>query len=250
MENNKYIKYSDVSFAFLTGLVFTLAIAVLILLFNVNILQGRLDKLESNKDTIQISNHKLPENFNYAYKLLKAYNKNIDTITVIRITATANKFNLTNSKETFKLALGQLILESGVKHYVNNKILTSHEGALGIGQIIPNSAYGYLIKYAKEQDRLIFRQLGCKDFSFIFKKNLNKSEKVKKITWWLHDEANNIALWGFIMRKNINLNEGDVCKALVSYSDGFGGMQNYIDSGGNISNHNYIVGINNKLNKE
>lgn len=244
MENNiiKEIRFYGII------LIAFLAVCTVLIILSINTRFNKLEKLLLN-DSIQVS-YNLPNNFKYAYNILKGYNKHIDTNTVIKITETANKFNLTDNKQIFKMALGQLLIESGAKHlsYKTSKILTSETGALGISQILPNSAYGYLIKYCKVTDKAILKQLGCSDMSFVFNNKLTKSDRIKKIKGWLHNETNNIALWGFIMRKNLDLTH-DVNKALISYSDGIGGMRNYIDSGGNIKHHDYIVGINNKLNK-
>lgn len=210
----------------------------------------RFDNIERlltkpKQDTLAVN---LPKNFNYAYDILKSYNKHIDTNTVIKITQTANYFSLSNNKKSFKTILGQLLAESGAKHILNDKVLTSNQGAIGIGQILPNSGYGYLIKRCTNVDRLIFKYLGCDDVSFVFNGDLSKSRKVYKMKEWLQDETNNIALWGFIMKKTIDLNHGNVNKALISYNSGSGGLQNYIDSGGSLKNHDYIVSINQKLN--
>ncbi len=245
MENQIKLLNSKVSFLWMLTIIFIMILGI--------ILCNKIDNLEKQllkqQDTTQLC-YNLPKNFNYAYKILKDYNKNIDTNTVIRITATANEFNLTNNKQTFKLALGQLLAESGASHFnKEDHILTSNQGALGIGQILPNSAYGYLIKYIKEKDKLIFKQLGCSDFSFVFNNDLKKSEKVNQITGWLNNKTNNIALWGFIMRKNMDLTH-NINDALVAYQMGTGGYKSFIDSGGNVKDHEYVVSINNKLNKE
>lgn len=213
----------------------------------------RIDDLEKKllKQNTLISNIDLPNNFNYAYDILHDYNKNIDTNTVIEITNVANYFNLSDNKKTFKLVLGQILLESKGNHLSSetNKVLTSSQGALGIGQIIPNSGYGYLVKYAKDLDRLKFKNLGCDDISFVFNDDLSKSKKVKQMKDWLCNKTNNIALWGFIMNKNIEICKGNVSNALIVYSSGIGGYRTFKDSGGNVKNHDYIVSINSKLNK-
>lgn len=247
MENkNEIFKQLKPLLWFLFGLSLLANIIMFRVFYKLNDLDKRLKHLEKQPTEQSLI---LPNNFDYAYSVLHDFNKKIDTNTVIKIVQTMNKFSLTKNKQTFKLVLGQLLTESSAKHLKNNEILISKSGALGIGQILPNSAYGYLLKYCKDNDKSIFKELGCGDFSFVYNKNLNKIDKIEKIKGWLHNKTNNIALWGFIMKKHLDFTKGDIEKSLIGYSDGIGGMKNYVDSGGDISNHEYIVTINNKLNQ-
>jgi hypothetical protein len=64
---------------------------------------------------------------------------------------------------------------------------------------------------------------------------------------FLSDLNKNLALWGYIMGRNIKL--GSIEAALVRYNAGPGGYKSYVNSGGSISNHQYIRKIKNKLSK-
>ena len=63
---------------------------------------------------------------------------------------------------------------------------------------------------------------------------------------WLMNETNNLILWGYIMRSKLN-KRPNMLKVLVSYNAGTTGMINYVDGGGMLSDHKYVLGIQTKL---
>lgn len=196
-----------------------------------------------------ITSIELPENFNFAYTRLKAFNPLIDSSTVIKIVSTANKFKITNKLENFKWGIGQLLTESGGSQYrkETGKLLVSSGGAIGIGQILPSTAYWYLLSVAKEEDIKILKELGCDDFSFITNKKLSKNAKLVHAKDWLKNETNNIAMWGFIMKNNLEAHKG-VMTALATYNLGDGGLKTYLDSGNVIQKNEYVVAVRQNVN--
>lgn len=194
----------------------------------------------------------LPENFDYAYSRLSVYNPSIDTTTVIKITTTANKFSLTDKLEVFKWGIGQILVESGGSHYYREgspkagKLIVSSGGAIGIAQILPSTAFGYLTTRAKEIDRKILEDLGCDDITFLSDKDMSKQNKIKRIKEWLKNETNNIAIWGFITKNNLSRKK-NVMAAMATYNMGDGGIKSYLASGQTIQNSNYIIAIKQKI---
>ncbi len=213
---------------------------------------NKVDRLESIVIKPTSTNITLPENFEFAFTRMQAFYPSIDTSTVIKIVATANKFELTNKMENFKWGIGQLLTESGGSQYHKEgtpkagKVLISSGGAIGIGQILPSTAYGYITSRAKDDDKKILKELGCSDFSFMFDKKKSKKVKIAQAKDWLKNETNNIALWGFIMKNNIEKKK-NVMTALATYNMGDGGIKTYLDSGQSVANNDYVVAVKQKI---
>lgn len=205
----------------------------------------KIDRIE--KALLETASITLPENFDYAYVRLKAYNPSIDTATIIKIVATANKFAITNKLENFKWGIGQLLVESGGNHTDKDGVIISSGGAVGIGQILPSTAYGYLINRAKDIDKQILKQLGCTDISFIYNNKLTKKIKIQQAKAWLKNETNNIAMWGLIMKDNLCKHKG-VMTALATYNMGPLGLKTYLDSGNTVQNNEYVLAVQQKVN--
>lgn len=204
-----------------------------------------------NINANRLNNSYLSEYFNITYQYLKVYNPNIDSITVYKIVNTAYMFSLTDSVDIFKLGIGQLLVESGGSHTIITgkkfgKLIISSGGAIGISQVTPTTAFGYLSSLASTNDLKILDFLGCSDLSFVLNDNLSKSTKILKTKEWLKNETNNIAIWGLIMSYNLN-NYNNINKALVAYNMGFGGLNTWIKNGGRIQKHRYIISIKQKI---
>lgn len=234
--------------SFLTKL---LLVFVCINTIAITILGYKVNKLD-NPEYEAKSLISLPDNFDFAYARLKAFNPSIDTATVIKITATANKFALSNKLETFKWGIGQLLLESGGSQYYREgtpkagDLIVSVGGAIGIAQILPSTAFGYLTTRAKEEDKKILKELGCTDISFLFNKKLNRKTKIAQVKEWLKNETNNIAIWGFIMKNNLE-KRSNVMTALATYNMGDGGLKTYLDSGQTVQNSDYVIAVKQKV---
>lgn len=194
----------------------------------------------------------LPRNFDYAYSRFKVFNPDIDSSTVIKFNTVCEVYRLDTTESLLKWCVGQILLESGAKQYYQTghpkegQLVVSHGGAIGFSQIMPNTAYGNLKKYVTDEDAKEMYALGCTSFEFI-KTDTDKSKLVNMTKKWLENETNNIVLWGFIMRKKMRTTT-DIYRVLVSYNAGTGGMNNYIESGGSLANHHYVLGIKRKLN--
>jgi len=205
--------------------------------------------ITNNGDTI--GNIELSPNFDYVYKRFKTFNSDLDSSTVITFNKVCKHYHLDTTDKLLELCVGQILLESGAKHYYpkghkkEGMLVVSYCGAIGISQIMPNTAYGILKKYATKEVREEMYGLGCTSFEFI-DNNTNKSTLIKMSTDWIKNETNNIVMWGFIMKLTLD-KRPDMLKALVSYNVGLGGMINYVDSGGSLSKHHYILSIKTKL---
>jgi len=184
------------------------------------------------------------EKFTFVKERFSAFNSNIKDNTVKRFIKIVEHFKLDSTQEMFNLFIHEIILESGAKQYNNGELVKSYTGAIGIGQIMPNTAFSFLkrVVYSKEM-----YNLNCEDFSWI---NEDKgiyypksSETEKKVKKWLCNENNNLALWGAIMRYNLDKNNNNVFYALISYNSGVGGLSSFLNSGSNPSSHSYIQGI-------
>lgn len=212
---------------------------------------GVKDSLSANFPTLSDSTEiELPENFEYVYKRFKVYNPNIDTTTVITFNEVCSYYKLDTTDEMLDLCIGQILLESGAKQYYNSgpkdgQLVLSAGGAVGIAQIMPNTAYANLINYVSIEDADSMYTLGATSIDFI-KKDVGKSSLVKLSREWLKNETNNLILWGFIMRRKID-SDKNILRVLVSYNAGTGGMLNYVNNGGSLNSHHYIKGIRNKL---
>lgn len=203
-----------------------------------------------NTDTISYD-RVLPKNFDYAYSRFKVFNPDIDSSTVIKFNNVCEFYRLDTTQTLLQWCVGQILLESGAKQYYQSghpkegQLVVSHGGAIGFSQIMPNTAYGNLKKYVTEEDAKEMYALGCTSFEFI-KTDTDKGKLVNMTKKWLENETNNIVLWGFIMRKKMR-STTDIYRVLVSYNAGTGGMNSYIESGGNLPNHHYVLGIKRKL---
>jgi hypothetical protein len=201
--------------------------------------------------TIQIEAPILPTNFDYVYKRFKIFNPNIDTSTVITFNNVCTEFKLDSNKDNLKLCIGQILQESGAKQYYGKghkkegKLVIGGGGAIGMTQIMPNTAYGNLKLYMSAKDVDVFYRLGATSFEFI-KKDTTKAALVGMSGNWLKDETNNLIMWGFILNKKAKENNG-LTKGLVSYNAGIGGLIDYVNSGGSINSHHYIRSIRSRL---
>jgi len=200
---------------------------------------------KTNKPIISIKKNTISDsivvdsNFKFAYESFKFYNPNIDTQTVNHFISVCKFYNLDSNKKTFKLCVGQMLLESGAKHYKNGKINIGSGGHIGIAQISPTSGLNIMVKIVTDDEFDDFK-------SVLSDTNITKPKTYAQSVKWLSDINKNIMLWGYMI--NRNLKTCPIENALVKYNAGPGGYLTYINSGKKISNHHYIRGINIKLN--
>jgi len=217
------------------------------LIIEVQVLRDSLDSLNKYVNTKDL------ERFNFVKDRFKPFSPELADSTVMRFIEISEHFRLDSTQEMFNLFVHEIILESGAKQYYHTghpkegQIVKSYAGALGIGQIMPNTAFSFLKRIV---DSTEMHNLGCEDFSWIqedigiYSPQSSKTEnKVKK---WLTNEDNNLALWGVIMRYNLNKNNNNVILALISYNAGGGGLNSFLSTGRDPNSHSYIKGIRQK----
>jgi hypothetical protein len=199
-------------------------------------------------DTFTIRN-----NFDYVYDRFNVFNSELDTSTVVKFNEVCEFYGLDSTVKMLEWCVGQILLESGAKQYYEashpkeGQLVESYSGAVGISQIMPVTAHGYLTKRISKSDAEYMIELGAKPFGFINDSTSTKSECIDMTRGWLMNETNNIILWGFIMRSKLD-RRPNMLKVLVSYNAGTTGMIKYVDTGGVLSNHKYVKGIQTKLN--
>jgi len=188
----------------------------------------------------------LPHNFTIVYESFKSYNPYIDSASAISFANVANCYGISDN-ETLKWSLAQILLESGAKQYYQpthpkeGELVVSSAGAIGFTQILPSTALGYMIKKVSSDDVECFNELGATDFSFAYKKDCSKSDKIILTKEWLKDENNNIIMWGKIM--SLELESKPILDALISYNAGSLGWKRYLNAGNIQEEHDYIKGI-------
>lgn len=150
-------------------------------------------------------------------KKIRRYNKVADTALADDIYAILDSFNLNEHSD---ILVSQLCLESQGKHKQNGKIRRSTHRALGIGQIIPQTAFHYLRNKASKKDLEVIKSLNVTSFKFIYKvKNPYKPNPMvdRLMVKWLSNKHNNLVIWAFIMKKNIE-EKGGLKRALIAYN--------------------------------
>jgi len=188
--------------------------------------------------------------FNFVKERFIEFNHEVNDSTVLRFIEISEHFKLDSTNEMFNLFVHEIILESGAQQYYQSthpkegQLVTSYAGAIGIGQIMPNTAFSFLKRIV---DSTEMYNLECENFNWITKDNgmysPNNPETREKIIEWLSNENNNIALWGVIMRYSLNKNNNNVYHALISYNAGGVGLRSFLNSGRDPNTHSYIKGI-------
>lgn len=193
------------------------------------------------------------ENFDYVYNRFKVYNRDIDTNTVNRFIDVADYYGFQKDSVLFRLAVGQILLESGANQYYykghpyEGRLVVSPANAIGMTQILPSTAYHFMTKIITPKDSSILKRFGVTDYSFAFRKDLSYRKKVALSREWLTNQDNNIALWGYIMRYNMKKCDKNIIKSLIAYNAGRGGLNLFISRGNSIWAHAYIKGIYSRL---
>lgn len=217
--------------------------------YNPNYLRTQLTEV-IEEDTLCIEEVSLPPNFEMIYTAFKSYNPYIDSSSAFSFTNVVNCFGL-NEFETLRWSLGQVLLESGAKQYYQpthpkeGQLVVSSAGAIGFTQILPSTAYGYMIKKVSEEDKEYFKRLGVTDYSFAYNSNYTKSKKISMCKKWLTNENNNMVMWGKIMSSK--LKSKSILDALISYNAGTAGLNRFLNAGNTQTQHKYIRGIKTRL---
>lgn len=177
------------------------------------------------KDTTRI------KRFKKTKRVFSEYNKNVSDETVETFLDVCQFYNLIKDEHHFNYYIGQICLESGAKQYSEGgEIIKSSGNAIGISQIVPTTAFFYLKHYIPPEDKKELKKKGVNtDFvenheltvikvneDSVFKYVSGKARK--KTVDWLKNEKNNLYLWGYIMKRN--LNRFNMFSALVAYNKG------------------------------
>jgi len=205
-----------------------------------DILRVQLAKLDSIENRFRT-------NFEYAYPRFKTFNENIDSSTVWKFSKVLVYYRLDSTDHYRDMYTGQLLLESGARQYKSDgDLLVGLAGEIGFCQIKPSTCLSYLERYT---DSLMIKDdyLGSTDdFTFVYDNTIPNDVKVNKCKNWLSKVRNNLIMWGFITRIDLD-KKGDVNTQLVSYNMGTAGMYRYKRNGGSINGHTYIQKIKAKL---
>ena len=198
------------------------------------------------------------ESYRYVFERFNHYNKNLDSSTVSVFLTVTSHYSLDTNTMLFDKLVAQLCLESRAAHRLpNGSIHASGTGAMGIGQITPTTAFGYMKSHITQEEREIMYSLGATSFDWCdeheFKRNNGRKWVDTKTTRpivkeWLSNETNNLIMWGYMMRYAIDKRK-NLDQALVKYNAGTGGLNKWIKAGNSVSSHFYVVKINSIVRK-
>lgn len=202
-------------------------------------------------DSAKISKNLKDDEFKLAYKRFLVYNKHIKKSTVKKFLEVMGTFELDSTSRLFDICVSQICVESGAKQNINGILLESSGNAIGITQIVPTTAHHYLRNVLNKKDVELFKKLGASSFNFIqnqpkYSMNQNERNEVKS---WLANETNNIILWGYIMRHNLDKTNFNIPSTLVAYNQGGSFLNEYLKAGLNAKNHIYVVTIEDTIRK-
>lgn len=248
------------------GIVFVLAIILIVLTtFTVSELQetkraliikqdefAKKDSLMANilKEQIAILDSidaSIKTNFDYAFLKFRAFNDDIDSSTVRTFAKVMTYYGLDSTDYHRDMYTGQILLESGARQRKKDgSVLVGLAGEIGMCQIKPTTCFDYLEKKVDSADIKIMLMLGATEFPHVFDDRMRKEQKIRFTKVWLGKVRNNIIMWGFMTRLDLD-KKGDINTQLVSYNMGTAGMYRYKKNGGSINGHAYIRKIKSKL---
>jgi hypothetical protein len=225
---------------------------VLIAMFGKEVsLSNRLNRLEATVDSIAVTRVTdttpivVPDDFNYVMERFSLYNNAMDTNTVLKFIEVTTYLGLNDDDEVLTMLVGQICLESAAKQFYSadhikaGKVVRGLAGEVGMTQIMPKTAIGYLRNHVSDDTELY--NLGATNFNFVHGDGNHRGEIIK----WLSNTDNNLILWGFIMRDNLESN--GIIKGLVEYNAGYHGMRRFTKNN-DPENHSYIKHIKDTLN--
>ena len=196
------------------------------------------------------------DHFELVYKNFSLYNKSIKPNTITKFVDVVKHYKLDSTEVLLKTCVYQICCESGAKQIGRDgSVLTSSGNAVGITQIVPSTAYQYLRNVIKEKELDEMYSLGVTSVNFVkrfprFKLTPpQKKQQRIEIKAWLSNEVNNMVLWGYIMRHNLNRRGYTLNDALLAYNQGNGYLNTYIKNGNSPSNHVYVKKINDLVSK-
>ena len=113
------------------------------------------------------------DNFDFVYNRFNIFNPELDTSTVVKFNEICEFYGLDSTAQMLEWCVGQILLESGAKQYYETshpkegQLVESYAGAIGISQIMPVTAHGYLTKKVSNSDATSMIELGAQSFEFI-----------------------------------------------------------------------------------
>ena len=195
-------------------------------------------------DSVITGEVELPLRFNAVYRTFKLYNPETDSSTVTSFLRVVTELELAEDDTVFNWLVGQVCLESGARQYhlsshsKAGKVIRGTSGEVGITQIMPNTAIGYLTKHVSDPKELY--ALGVTDFSFVHEAKNRRSKMIE----WLSYTNNNLVLWGLMTRDNMQAH--GMLKGLVAYNAGDGGMRRFVKRKA-VTEHSYIRSLEDTL---
>lgn len=108
-------------------------------------------------------------------------------------------------------------------------------GEIGLCQIIPNTALFFMKHKMTEEQKLSMVKLGADDLA-----NITTEGQAKA---WLSKRANNVIMWGYIMKCSIKRERGSINDGFVAYNAGHGGLNKFRNNGHNATEHSYYKSI-------
>jgi len=205
---------------------------------------SQLSETVSCHDSVLAVMNPIPHNFNHVMRIFSHYNPEVDTNITTTFLDVVNHFELGNDTTVLDWLIGQVCLESGARQYYQSehkkagKVIRGTSGEVGITQIMPVTAIGYLKKHVLDETELY--DLGATNFDFVHEKGGHRKEIIE----WLSNPTNNIILWGLMTRDNLRAN--GMLKGLVVYNAGQRGMERFTKRRAP-EEHSYIVHLKDTL---
>lgn len=216
-----------------------MAVLLIALAYNMYQTHTLNKKVNSFKSDVTASGVILPEGFDDTKTKFSKFNPYIDTNTIVVFLNVVDTYSLRKESYIFDALVGQILTEScGRQFYIKGQknegqVVRGTSGEVGIAQIMPKTAQGYLKRLHDNNERLY----GTTDFSFIADKSFSSTTLDELTIKWLSNVNNNLALWGYIM--NEHLNEMGLFESLIAYNTGKGGMKRFVE-GNDPDTHSYV----------
>jgi len=171
------------------------------------------------------------------------FNPNVSDGLVTKFLEVTRAYHL-DDEPLFRKCISQICLESSANHSS-----LSPTGAVGIGQIVPTTAFDVL-RHVSDEEASKMRSLGAKSIRWALNGEYSSHvvdgkvryyisrEIRKKAIAWLQDPTNNLILWAYMMKDYTSTMKHD--RAFLAYRIGEGGAIRYAS---NPSSHPYLAGM-------
>lgn len=210
---------------------------------SINEIQPRTCTLPPNRDSIEREKKK-----DRVRSTFKMFYPQVGDETINIFTKVCEDYEFDTNETVFNTCIAQICVESGSRHLnPDGTPLKSSGNAMGIGQIVPTTAFHFLKYEIPYNCPEKFRE-NTTDFSFVNKYKYTgfiddegnrgryiAGEGREQIKNWLSNKRNNLYLWGYIMNKY--LTRYNIPSSLLAYNQGIQFLRDY---NGYPSNHTYI----------